>query len=62
MLIQDFYSTEEFAVPDEIAAIEKALLEKLSVDEEKIKDMEAGKKVQIYSLKLWLNQCKEKES
>ena len=49
-------------MPDEIAAIEKALLEKLSVDEEKIKDMEAGKKVQIYSLKLWLNQCKEKES
>ena len=62
MLIQDSHSTEEFAVPDEIAAIEKALLEKLSVDEEKIKDMEAGKKVQIYSLKLWLNQCKEKES
>ena len=33
-------ATEEFAVPDELAAIEKALLEKLSVDEEKINDIE----------------------
>ena len=33
-------ATEEFVVPDEIAAIEKALLEKLRVDEEKINDIE----------------------
>ena len=33
-------AAEEFAVLDELAAIEKALLEKLSVDEEKINNIE----------------------
>ena len=33
-------ATEEFVMPDEIAAVEKALLEKLCVDEEKINDIE----------------------
>ncbi|XP_066021691.1 uncharacterized protein [Pocillopora verrucosa] len=33
-------ATEEFVMPDEIAAVEKALLEKLCVDEEKINDFE----------------------
>ena len=33
-------ATEHFVIPDELAAVEKALLEKLSVDEEKINDIE----------------------
>ena len=33
-------ATEEFVMPDEIAAVEKPLLEKLCVDEEKINDIE----------------------
>ena len=33
-------ATEHFVIPDELAAVEKALLEKLSVDEQKINDIE----------------------
>lgn len=55
-------------MPDEIAAVEKALLEKLRVDEEKINDIETKTRGQSYCeewkqerkfrftvSKLWLN-------
>lgn len=55
-------------MPDEIAAVEKALLEKLRVDEEKINDIETKTQGQSYCeewkqqrkfrftvSKLWLN-------